>query len=130
MNESSSSTALLGFTSAAFTPVVVSLRATTTQVTERVPTGTTTRAPTAGVGVPTGTRYVSKLRVGTGTATWMNTGLGLRASGFGAFPCDRLQPFWPGAWSLESEACKSPRATFISSHTSRFDAGLRRRYAG
>src|SRR5262249_43173245 len=74
MNESSSSTVLTGFTSAAFTPPAVSSSATTTPVTERVPTGTTTRAPTAGVGVPRGTRYVSRLRVGTGTATWTNIG--------------------------------------------------------
>jgi len=34
--------------------------ATTTPVTSRVPNGTTTRAPTAGVGLPEGLRYVKR----------------------------------------------------------------------
>src|SRR5262245_38235520 len=38
-------------------------------VTFRVPSGTTTRAPTAGAGPSSDTRYVRRSRVGTGTAT-------------------------------------------------------------
>src|SRR5437867_165659 len=46
---------------------------TTIPVTVRVPTGTTTRAPTTGVAIVSGTEYVRRSSVGIGTATWTNT---------------------------------------------------------
>jgi hypothetical protein len=49
----------------------LSLPSTTMPVTVREPRGTMTRAPIAGVGMPSGTEYVNKSSVGTGTATKM-----------------------------------------------------------
>src|SRR5579871_3077220 len=43
---------------------------TTMPVTMRAPSGTTTRAPIDGAGMPDGTAYVRRSRAGTGTATW------------------------------------------------------------
>src|SRR5205814_7698568 len=51
-----------------------SAASTTTPVTILDPSGTTTRAPTVGAVIPSGTRYVSRFSAGTGTATWMNNG--------------------------------------------------------
>src|SRR5262245_58114625 len=76
MNDSRSSRSRIALTSAV-TPAGDTPIATTTPVTDLVPMGTTTRAPTQGACVPGGTRYVNRSRVGMGTATWTNTGFGL-----------------------------------------------------
>src|SRR5262247_2858278 len=50
-------------------PAVTPSLATTTPVTDLVPIGTMTRAPTAGTSMPAGTVYVRRSSAGTGTAT-------------------------------------------------------------
>ena len=78
----------------------------------RVPIGTSTRAPAAGVSMPSGMRYVSRSSCGTGTAT----------------DARRIMA------GYRSPSPSSPRSSartfFMSSQTSRLRSGLRSRYAG
>src|SRR5688572_22012838 len=71
--------------SPASTPV-----STTMPVTMREPTGTRTRAPTAGGTAAPAIEYVRRSSAGTGTATRINT---ILTSAFGQEPLDQLHVF-------------------------------------
>ena len=75
----------------------------------RAPTGTSTRAPTAGVSMPSGILYVSRSTCGTGTATDARRVM----AGYRSPPA--------------SSPRRSARTFFMSSQTSRLRSGLRSR---
>ncbi len=97
---------------------------TTMPVTERVPSGTTTRAPTDGTGSPAGTLYVSRSSDGNGNGYADEHNVTSRKSQTSevASQCECRT-----ADRVAMASFSNCRTSFMSSHTSRFAGGFRSR---